>query len=405
LRKEFRLSAGRPGLLCASLVSCALLAAGCGSSSSTHSTTSAAANASSGANTSTSASASSGASAGTSAKHVTIGVAMTETSVPFFQTAALGAEAAGVQDGHATVKVVGPAQPTGTAEATMAQNLEQSAQPDGFAPNPCILPAWITTLASLVREVPHSNVVAWDCTPTASPTQTSPVKTFVGSTTFQEGYQAAELTIKAAHLSPSTTGSALLAVCDKAVPILAAGQLGLVDAVKKLLPKVNVIEFQSANDQTQNTAAWTSEFGHASHVVFAAGACDPDAVSVALLKQRHVGGNFVTADVDAESPALIKDIETGLITAGVSAVPWVEGNVTVHLLINAARGAKLPSGWVDTGLYPITKANAAKWLKATSSTAAQQAFFTPFAQRILDHLAADTKPMSQAEILKPVSGN
>jgi ABC-type sugar transport system substrate-binding protein len=301
--------------------------------------------------------------------------------------------------------VVGPAQPTGTAEATMAQNLEQSAQPDGFAPNPCILPAWITTLASLVRNVPHGNVVAWDCTPTASPTQSSPVKTFVGSTTYQEGYQAAELTIKTARLSSSTTGTALLATCDKAVPILADGQLGLVDATKKLLPKVNIVQFQSANDQTQNTAAWTTQFGQASHVVFAAGACDPDAVSLALLKQRHVGGNFVTADVDAESPTLIKDIETGLITAGVSAVPWVEGNVTVHLLINAARGGRLPVGWVNTGLYPVTKSNAPRWLQATSSTAAEQAFFTPFAQRILDHLAADTRPMSQAEVLKPVSGN
>jgi ABC-type sugar transport system substrate-binding protein len=375
------------------MIGCALLAAGCGSSSSTHSNTGAVANASSGVTT------------GASTKHVTIGVAETFTSIPFFQAAARGAKAAGVQDGHATVKVVGPAQATGTAEATMAQNLEQSAQPDGFAPNPCILSAWTTTLASLVREVPDGNVVAWDCTPIASPSQTSPVKTFVGSTTFQEGYQAAELAIKTAHLSPSTTGSALLANCDKSVPILAAGQLGLVDAVKKLLPKVTVVQFASADDQTHNTAAWTSEFGQASQVVFAAGACDPDAVSLALLKQRHVGGSFVTADVDAESPTLIKDIQSGLLTAGVSAVPWVEGNVTVHLLIDAARGAKLPTGWVDSGLYPITKANAAAWVKALSSTEAERAFFTPYAQRILNHLAAHTRPMSQALSLKPVAGS
>jgi ABC-type sugar transport system substrate-binding protein len=380
-------SATRTGLLCTSIVACALLAAACGSNSKSASHSAP------------------GSGKRAAVKHVSIGVVETFTSIPFFQNAALGAKAAGTEDGHATVQVVGPAQPTGTAEATMAQNLEQSLQPDGFAPNPCVLPAWTSTLASLVRQVPHGNVVAWDCSPISSPNQTSPVKTFVGSTAVNEGYQAGETAIKAGQLSPSTTGTALIANCDKGVPLVDDGQIGLVAAVKKLLPKVTVVQFASAADQTGDTAAWTSEFGNTSNVVFAAGPCDDDATTLALLKQRHVGGNFVAADSDASSPAEIRDIQEGLLTGGVSAAPWVEGNVTVHMLINAARGAKLPVGWIDTGVYPITKSNAAKWLAGTSSPAAQAAFFTPYAQQILNHLDSLVQPMSKAEILQPGAGS
>ena len=390
-----RHSAVRAGLLSTTLLGCALFAAACGSSS---------ASSSAGSSSNAAASASTNASKTPSAKHVSIGVVETFTSIPFFQVAAQGAKAAGQQDGHATVKVVGPAVSTGTAEATMAQNLEQAQQPDGFAPNPCVLPAWTSTLASLVRDVPHGNVVAWDCSPISSPSQTSPVKTFVGSTAVQEGYDAGRTTIQAGHLSPSTTGTALVADCDKGVPITDDGQIGLADAVKKFLPKVNLVQFTSAQDQSSDTSAWTSEFGHTSHVVFAAGACDQDATSLALLKQRHVGGDFVAGDLDVASPAEFKDIESGLLAGGVSAAPWVEGNVTVHMLINAARGAQLPAGWINTGLYPITKSNAAKWLKANTSTQAEEAFFTPYAQRILNNLSGLAKPMSQAESLTPNSG-
>jgi ABC-type sugar transport system substrate-binding protein len=384
-------SAGRTGRLAAMMAGCALLAAACGSSSS-----------STGASATASSSAGSG--AGHSSKHVSIGVAETFTAIPFFQGVAQGASAAGVQDGNATVKVVGPAQSTGTAEATMAANLEQSAQPDGFAPNPCVLPAWTTTLASLEREVPNGNVIAWDCSPIASPSQTSPIKTFVGATPVDEGYQTALVSIKAAHLSPSTTGTALIANCDKAVPLITASAVGLVDGVKRMLPKVKIVQFASGLDQASDTAAWTSEFGNTSHVVYAAGPCDDDAASLALLKQRHVGGDFVAGDNDVDSPALLKDIESGLLAGGVSAAPWVEGNVTVHMLIDAARGAKRPIGWINTGVYPVTKANAARWLKATSSTAAEQAFFAPIAQRILTHLPALTKPLAQSASLTPSSG-
>lgn len=380
----------RAAVFGAAVAASAMLAAGCGSSSSISS---------GGAN------GSSGGATHKSIKPVKIGFIQTFTSIPYFQVAGRGAMAAGAQDGHATVRVAGPAQATGTAEATLAENLQQSDQPDGFAPNPCILPAWSRALASLIRNVPSANVVAWDCTPIATPTQTSPVKTFVGINAAAATYRSTEIGVKAGGLSPSTTGTALVGNCSKGVPVLDDGQYGAALALKKLLPKVKVIEFATALDQNGNTAAWTSELGQATNVRFAIGACDQDAISLALLKKRGVGGHFVAGVNDPASVALYKFIDEGLLAGGVSVSPWVQGYVTVRMLIDGARGKKLPVGWIDSGVYPVTKSNAAQWVKGSASPQAETAFFTPYAKRVLDSLAARTKPMGEAVDRKRAGGS
>jgi ABC-type sugar transport system substrate-binding protein len=383
-----RFTRGRVGLAISCLLLFGILVAGCGSSSS--SSSSSAATSSAGASSSAAATTS-----GSSGKHVTIGVIETFTSIPFYQTGRLGALAAGTEDGNAKVIVQGPATSTGSGEANMAQNLESSAQPDGFAPNPCVLEAWTQTLALLVKSVPGGNVATWNCKPIGSAGATSPVKTFVGVDDTATGREAAQAAIQAAHLSPSTTGTALVGECEPGVPILAARQAGALQEIKKLLPKVQAIGFTSALDQSGNTAAWTSEFSRYPHVVFGFGACDQDSASLLTLKTRGVGGDFASATVDPD-PAELEGIMDGKMTAGVASAPWVQANVVVRVLIAGARGTALPVGWVNSGLHPITKANAAQWLAATKSPAAAAAFFKPFADQIMANLPAVTKPMADS---------
>ena len=363
-------------MLC--LLASGALMTGCGSSSSSSS--------SSGGGSSASGS-------GSSSKHVTIGVVETFTSIPFYQTARVGALAAGTEDGNAKVIVQGPAESTGSGEANMAQNLETSQQPDGFAPNPCVLPAWTQTLATLSRDVPNGNVAAWNCKPIGTPGQSSTVKTFVGVDDTATGALEAKVAIQAAHLSPSTTGTALVAECEKGVPILLARQAGAIAEIKKLLPKVTGVSFFSALDQNGNTAAWTSEFSRYSHVVLAMGACDQDSASLITLKTRGVGGNFASSTVDPD-PQELQAIMSGKMTAGVASAPWVQANVVVRLLIAGARGKSLPQGWVDTGLHAISKSNASQWLTATKSSAAANSFFKPFADKIMANIPAVTKPLA-----------
>jgi ABC-type sugar transport system substrate-binding protein len=380
---------GRAWLAIFCLLACGALLAACGSSSS---------NSSSASSTSSGSAASgggSGSSSSSSAKHVTIGVVETFTSIPFYQTARIGALAAGTEQGNATVIVQGPAESTGSGEATMAQNLETAKQPEGFAPNPCVLPAWTQTLATLARDVPNNNVAAWNCKPIGSAGETSPVKTYVGVNDFETGEQQAEVAIKGAHLGASTTGTALVAYCEKGVPILTSREEGALAEIKKLTPKVQGVGFFSALDQNGNTAAWTSEFSRYPHVVLAMGACDQDSASLITLKARSVGGDFASAAVDPD-PQELQAVESGKMTAAVASDPWVQANVAVQLLIKGARGAALPQGWVDTGIQSISKANAPQWLKATTSPAAAQAFFGPVANKIVADPTADLKPMSAA---------
>lgn len=374
-------------VLVTAVVGCVALAAGCGSDS----------------ETSSAGAAEEPAAAASASEKVTIGFVESFTSIPFYQVAGRGAEAAGRRDGNATVKVVGPPKATGTAEATIAQNLVQSDQPDGVAANPCVLPAWTRTLASLVRDVPDGNVVAWNCSPVGTSSQTSPVKTYVGASFVDTGYQSASIAVKAGGLSPSTTGTALVANCSKGVPVLDYAQIGTVRALKELLPKAKVVEFASNLEQGRNTAAWTSELGRQSNVVFAVGMCDQDAMSLALLKKRRADAKFVAGVNSANSLEIFRLIESGVLAGGVSVAPWVEANVTVRMLIDGARGKKPPVGWVDAGLYPVTKENAADWVKGSSSPEAEEAFFTPYADRVMKELSARTRPL--ADVVSPDPGS
>lgn len=83
-------------------------------------------------------------------------------------------------------------------------------------------------------------------------------------------------------------------------------------------------------------------------------------------------------------------------SGAVASQPWVIANVATHLLIGRARGDQIAEGWVDTGVAPITKANAAQYEEATTSPAKAKAFFGPTAQAVLKNLQAHTKPMADA---------
>jgi ABC-type sugar transport system substrate-binding protein len=328
---------------------------------------------------------------------VTIAVVLTDPAVPFYQNARLGAQAAGPQEGNAKVVVQGPVNPLGGAVATVAQNLETSLNPDGFGVNPCVLSEWTQVMNSISRAVPNGNVVSWNCKPGASAAaaSTSPVKTFVGASDFATGEAAAKAAVTAAHLGPQTTGTALLAECSLGVPILADRRAGELAEIRKLLPKVTPVLWVSSPYDSAALTAWTSTLEKYQHVVYAAGTCDQDSAALSTLKARGSAGNIAVATIDPDAQEL-GQIETGQISAGIATVPWVVANVATRLLIRHARGDSMPTGWVDTGLYPITKANAAQYLTATKSPAQAEAWFSPIANTVLSNLQANTHPMADA---------
>jgi ABC-type sugar transport system substrate-binding protein len=328
---------------------------------------------------------------------VTIAFFEGSTEIPYYVEAGEGATAAGSEDGAAKVVANGPVNGSeSTAVTQSAESLLQSTQPDGYATNPCLTTAWTTVYPNLVNEVPNGNVLAYNCQATNTADEETPegATTFVGDSYIGQGRAAAESAIKAGGLTPSTTGTAVLGQCAAGVPVLEEQVNGAKESVEKLMPKAKVVVFTSAFGQGENTAAWTSEMSKYSDVVFAFGACDPDTASLLTLKDRGIGGEFVAAANSPTSPQVIQGIEEGKFASGTSGLPWVQGNVATHLLIDAARGEKLPEGWIDTGYGEITKENAPEYLAALNSPAAAEKLFRPMAEKILKNI--EVKPLAQS---------
>ena len=364
-------------------VALAVIIAGCGSSSSGSGT---------GGATATAAAAKS-----SSKKSVTIGLVNTESFSPYYHTAGLGAESAAADAGNAKVVVQGPVNPTAAAAVNIAQNLATSLNPDGFGVNPCILAGWTQMLSQLARTVPNGNVLAWGCKPadSAASVGSSPIKTFVGANDAESGYVAAKSAITGAKLGPKTTGTALLGLCLQGVPILAARRAGEVKAVKELLPKVKPVLFVSEVTNAGALTAWTSALAKYPDLVYAGGACDQDAAALSTLKARGTAKNVVISAIDPTAK-MLEQIKSGQMGGAVASQPWVIANVATHLLIAHARGDAMPQGWVNTGVAPITQANAAQYEQATQSAATAKAFFGPTAQSVLNNLQAHTKPIADA---------
>lgn len=382
-----------------------VLVGGCGSASSS---SSAADNGGSGSNSSSSGSASSGSgnatgsSASASSKHVTVAMFLVQTATPFFTTATWGGEDAAAQAGNVKLIADGPAQATVTGSTTFAENMETANNPDGFALDPALAAAFTSLFPRFYNEVPGHNVLAWQSNYISGPNQTSPpgATTYVGPNQVGDpAYDMMAAAIKAAHLSPSSTGTALLGE-SISIPIFNARINGFKRALKQLAPNVKPVVFTTANDQSPNTAAWSSEFAKeaGAHVVLAVGVSDDDTQSLLLLKTRNVGGDWAAAAYEPDAVSEAQGIADGKFVVGVTENAFVEGNVTTALLVDAARtGKPLPKGWINTGDTLITKANATQYAAALRSPAGAKAFFGPIAEGILNNLPAHTKAMAASE--------
>ena len=275
--------------------------------------------------------------------------------------------------------------------------------PDGFALDPALASAFTNLFPKLYNEVPGHNVIAWQSNYIlTSPTQKSPpgATTYVGPN--QKGgpaYNMMVAAIKAAHLDAGTTGTALLGESIN-IPIFNARISGFERALKQFVPNVKPVVFTTANDQSPNTAAWSSEFAKESsgHVVLAVGVSDNDTQSLLLLKTRHVGGDWAAAAYEPDAVSEAQGIADGKFAAGVTENAFVEGYVATALLTDAARtGTPVPKGWIDTGDTILTKGNASAYATALGSPAGAKAFFGPQAQALVTNASADVKPMAESE--------
>ncbi|UGS37286.1 sugar ABC transporter substrate-binding protein [Capillimicrobium parvum] len=373
----------------AAALTAGVLIAGCGSSGGDSTATSGTSAAS------TSAAGTSAATTEAAKKDVNLAMVMS-FQIPYFIAAQHGAEKAVADDGAIKLALQAAEAPTGVKEVQMAENLLVDG-PQGFAVNPCVLPAWSKVLKRMETEVPDNNVIAFSCKQAAAPGQTSPVRTFVGASDAKSGEEAITLAIDKAKLDASTKGTALVSECAKGTPILDERVAGAEKVLKQRLPNVKIVNFTTdPADASKNLSTWSSVVQDNPDAVIAFGPCDSDTGSIVTLKNKGSAGDVAVALLDPTEAGL-QAIKSGKVTGGVSTAPWIAGFVTIDLLAKAARGeGAAPEGWIDTGTYPVTEQNIDEYLQAAGSPDAQSALFQPMAEKILGDLQGNTHPLDDS---------
>ncbi|MGV1049679.1 MAG: sugar ABC transporter substrate-binding protein [Solirubrobacterales bacterium] len=289
-----------------------------------------------------------------------VSVAMEEilTGVAFGQEIKQGIEGFAAEDGNVDVEVQGP--PSTEPEVAQKQASDMLAkQPDafGFAPFPPEL--WTRTAQNIWDQV-GPNVLTFNERPSSEPqdVSSSPVQTFVGTDDKGEAREMLEETIKLAKLKPSETGEVILGQCvAQEAGVLAQRTEGFEEALASLLPKAKVEKFTSEVEPQANTEAWTTELAAHPSPVLATGTCDQDGTSLYKVKKEK-GYDMIVGAMELP-PETIAGLKDGSIIAAMGTNWWLQGYTATRMLAEAARGAELPEGFVNTGQQLFTKADVA----------------------------------------------
>lgn len=291
-------------------------------------------------------------------KHVSVAMEEILTGVSFGQEVKEGAEGFAKEDGNLSLEINGP--PSTEPEVAQKQASDMLAkQPEafGFAPFPPEL--WTRTAATINEQV-GPNVLTFNERPASEPQEVdaSPVKLFVGSNDHGEAQLMLEETIKLAKVPASTTGEVILGQCvAQEAGVLAQRTEGFEEALAALLPKASVRKFTSEVEPQANTEAWTTELAAHPNPVLATGTCDQDGTSLATLKKTK-GYKMVVGAMELP-PATQEGLKEGTIIAAMGTNWWLMGYTSARMLTEAARGAELPEGFVNTGYKLFTSKDVA----------------------------------------------
>ncbi len=279
-----------------------------------------------------------------------VSIAMEEilTGVAFGQEIKEGIEAYGAEDSAASVEVQGP--PSTEPEVAQQQATDMLAKkPDafGFAPFPPEL--WTRTAQNIWDQV-GPNVLTFNERPSSEvqDVSSSPVQTFVGTADTSEARELLEHTIELAEIPSSFTGEIILGQCvAQEAGVLAQRTDGFEEAIEKMIPKAKVEKFTSEVEPQANTKAWTTELAAHPNAEIATGTCDQDGTS--LYKVIKEKGYNLTVGAMELPPETIAGLKDGTIITAVGTNWWLQGYTATRMLAEAARGAELPEGWVDSG--------------------------------------------------------
>ncbi|MEU9546717.1 MULTISPECIES: sugar ABC transporter substrate-binding protein [Streptomyces] len=321
-------------------------------------------------------------------KQVSVSMGLVLTGLKYFQEEKSGAEAFAAEDGNVDLEITGP--PGFDPELAQKQVRDLLAKgPDAMGISPQPPDTWLRTMQELSTQL-RGNVIAYSEVPASTPKDVSrsPIRTVVGNDDRRLSREMLEKTIKLSGLDKSTTGPVVLAPCTPDKTGTGARRLaGFVDAVKELLPKTNIVTFVTTpTNRQENYELWADKLSAYPNAVLAAGTCGDDGNSLYRLKQKK-GYKYALGAMEL-TPESLTGLKDGSILAVQTANTWVMGYTVARMLTLAARGEKLPEGFVATGGTLFTKDNADQ---GSVRDEQPEKFFRP----VIDKLFANGMPEAQ----------
>ena len=219
---------------------------------------------------------------------------------------------------------------------------------------------------------------------------------YVGPDDHAYGRALSALLIKA--LGPNAHGEVVITSCAPSVQEQQLRVTGVKNGLKAQEPGVKLIgPIVQTDNATQGVLdAQRIVLAHPKALAFV-GLCSTAPAAFAKVKKDTKAKWIVTGgELD---PGNLQGIKQGLITGVVDASLWLQGYISARLLYEQiVHPGSVPStGWLDSTVETVTKANIDQVISRQSSAANQAKAYLPTVNKLFANLKAHIKPLSASQ--------
>ncbi|MEF2277578.1 sugar ABC transporter substrate-binding protein [Deinococcus sp. YIM 134068] len=226
----------------------------------------------------------------------------------------------------------------------------------------------------------------------APPPRNAGVNLFVSNDNVELGRQVAREILK--KIPANARGKIVIGTSNPGVPPIEARVEGMIEVIKKERPNVTIVGPLETRGQTGSPSdvftVWNGIVRANPDALAFLSPTNSDPGQLALI-QRQLGRKFLVGGCDLE-PTALEAVKNGYVDVLVSPEHWLKGYVAMKLLLGQTQGgAKIPTGFWNTGGLVVTRANIDKVLARQKTEASRALALVPVARRQLANPGAYLK--------------
>ena len=307
--------------------------------------------------------------------------------IPFYEQISDGGRAAAKDCGAPELQIVG-ATDWNLEVTVQAVRDAMAAGFQGIALNSYPTDLWVPVVEEAVKKgIP---VVDFNAGPVLMGTADSPLYVGVAEIDIGRGMGTA----LADALGPDAKGDVIAGICAPGVTTTMDRVKGMKEVLDARTPGVTMKgPFETFPDQTKSFGAWSDLILTNPDALAFAGVCSTDLPNLVKIKTADPEAKYLIVGADID-PASLDGIEAGTALATIGQSPYMQGYIPVRLLLEKiAMGREIPSGWIDSGIEIVTKANVAAVRAREASLEETIKFYAPKVEKIFADPAAAARPL------------